>query len=78
MKQVSTSRDRAARPAASTAQPHAILGPHPDGDGVTFRIVQAAGAHGDRRDLGDGARVPLEHEHDGRLGRRGPTVADGR
>jgi 1,4-alpha-glucan branching enzyme len=45
-------------------QPHAILGPHPDGDAVTFRIYKplaqsvTAVVHG-------GVRVELGHEHEG-------------
>jgi 1,4-alpha-glucan branching enzyme len=45
-------------------QPHAILGPHPDGDNVSFRIYKplaqsvTAVVHG-------GARVELGHEHEG-------------
>jgi 1,4-alpha-glucan branching enzyme len=45
-------------------QPHAILGPHPDGDAVTLRVYKplaqsvTAVVHG-------GVRVELGHEHEG-------------
>jgi len=45
-------------------QPHAILGPHPDGDDVTFRVYKPL-ARTVTVVTSGGDRVPLEHEHDG-------------
>ncbi len=45
-------------------QPHAILGPHPDGDGVTFRIYKPL-AQSVTAVLHGGQRVELGHEHEG-------------
>jgi 1,4-alpha-glucan branching enzyme len=45
-------------------QPHAILGPHPEGDGVTFRVFKPL-ARTVTVVTADGTRVPLEHEHEG-------------
>ncbi|WP_151082794.1 1,4-alpha-glucan branching protein GlgB [Nocardioides cynanchi] len=45
-------------------QPHAILGPHPDGDGVTFRIYRPL-AQSVTAVLHGGTRVELGHEHEG-------------
>jgi 1,4-alpha-glucan branching enzyme len=45
-------------------QPHAILGPHPDGDGVTFRTYKPL-ARTVTVVTSQGTRVPLEHEHEG-------------
>ena len=45
-------------------QPHAILGPHPDGDGVTIRSFKPL-ARSVTAVLADGTRVPLEHEYEG-------------
>jgi 1,4-alpha-glucan branching enzyme len=44
--------------------PHSILGPHPDGDGVTFRMYKPL-ARTVTVVTSDGVRVPMEHEHDG-------------
>ncbi|MDX6358652.1 MAG: 1,4-alpha-glucan branching enzyme, partial [Nocardioidaceae bacterium] len=45
-------------------QPHAILGPHPDGDGVTFRIYKPL-AQSVTAVVQGGTRVELGHEHEG-------------
>jgi 1,4-alpha-glucan branching enzyme len=45
-------------------QPHAILGPHPDGREVTFRVYKPL-ARTVTVVTSAGVRVPLEHEHDG-------------
>src|SRR5436190_1190973 len=45
-------------------QPHAILGPHPDGEDVTFRVYKPL-ARTVTVVTSDGARVPLEHEQEG-------------
>ena len=45
-------------------QPHAVLGPHPEGTGVTFRVYKPL-ARTVTVVTSDGTRVPLEHEHDG-------------
>jgi 1,4-alpha-glucan branching enzyme len=45
-------------------QPHAILGPHPDGDAVTFRIYKPL-AQSVTAVVHDGTRVELGHEHEG-------------
>src|SRR5215208_2803842 len=45
-------------------QPHAILGPHPFGDQVGFRVYKPL-ARAVTVVTSDGVRVPLEHEHDG-------------
>src|SRR4051795_11421082 len=45
-------------------QPHAILGPHPEGDGVTIRTFKPL-ARTVTAVLADGSRVPLEHEREG-------------
>jgi 1,4-alpha-glucan branching enzyme len=47
-----------------SGQPHAILGPHPDRDGVTFRAYKPL-ARSVVVVTSDGIRVPLEHEHEG-------------
>src|SRR4249919_170958 len=56
-------------------QPHAILGPHPEGDGVTIRSFKPL-ARTVTAVLADGARVPLQHEHEG-VWVGEATVADG-
>ena len=56
-------------------QPHAILGPHPDGDGVTFRVYKPL-ARTVTVVTADGTRVSLEHEHEGVwVGESGPVVS---
>ena len=45
-------------------QPHAVLGPHPDGGDVTFRVFKPL-ARTVTVVTSDGTRVPLEHEHEG-------------
>jgi 1,4-alpha-glucan branching enzyme len=45
-------------------QPHAILGPHPEGDGVTVRIYKPL-AQSVTAVVAGGARVELGHEHEG-------------
>jgi len=45
-------------------EPHAILGPHPDGDGVDIRAYKPL-ARTVTAVLADGTEVPLEHVHDG-------------
>jgi 1,4-alpha-glucan branching enzyme len=45
-------------------QPHAILGPHPEGDAVTFRIYKPL-AQSVTAVVPGGARVELGHEHEG-------------
>ena len=63
MKQVSTAQiEQLTR--GEHGQPHAILGPHPDGDGVTIRTFKPL-AHAVTAVLADGTRVPLAHEYEG-------------
>ena len=63
MKQVPTSEiDQLTR--GEHGQPHAILGPHPEGDAVTFRVFKPL-ARTVTVVTSDGTRVPLEHEHEG-------------
>jgi 1,4-alpha-glucan branching enzyme len=56
-------------------QPHAILGPHPEGDGVTIRTFKPL-ARTVTAVLAGGTRVPLEHEYEG-VWVGEATVADG-
>ena len=63
MKQVSTAEiEQLTR--GEHGQPHAILGPHPDGDGVTIRSFKPL-AQTVTAVLADGTRVPLSHEYEG-------------
>ena len=63
MKQVPTAElDQLTR--GEYGQPHTVLGPHPDGDGVTFRVYKPL-ARTVTVVTSDGTRVPLEHEHEG-------------
>ena len=63
MKQVAISEiDQLTR--GEHGQPHAVLGPHPEGDGVTFRVFKPL-ARTVTVVTADGTRVPLEHEHEG-------------
>jgi len=63
MKQVSTAEiEQLVR--GEHGQPHAILGPHPDGGGVTIRSFKPL-AKTVTAVLADGTRVPLAHEHEG-------------
>ncbi|HEX4688355.1 MAG TPA: 1,4-alpha-glucan branching protein GlgB [Nocardioides sp.] len=63
MKQIPTSQiDQLTR--GEFGQPHAILGPHPEGGEVTFRVYKPL-ARTVTVVTSDGTTVPLEHEHDG-------------
>jgi 1,4-alpha-glucan branching enzyme len=74
MKQVPTSEiDQLAR--GEHGQPHAILGPHPDGGTVTFRVYKPL-ARTVNVITSDGARVPLEHEHEGVWAGVAPSTSD--
>ncbi len=55
-------------------EPHAILGPHPDGDWVSIRVYKPL-AHSVSAVLSDGTRVPLSHVHEGVWEGRTPQPA---
>ena len=58
-------------------EPHAILGPHPDGDSVSIRVYKPL-AHSVSAVLSDGTRVPLSHVHEGVWEGAGRRWFDGR